>query len=92
VPESSSSGAAIRAGNLGAGAIRGPGLWNADFTISKGILLKEGVSLTFRTDLLNAFNHTVYTSVSGNIKSANFGQITATAGARRIQFTLRLAF
>jgi len=45
-----------------------------------------------RADMLNAFNHTNFSGVDTNPQSANFGRFTATAGARRVQFGLRMTF
>jgi TonB dependent receptor len=92
VPVSPVSGATVRPGTLGNGAISAPGLWSLDASFAKVLSLKERVRLRFRADLLNAFNHTNFTSVDTNTQSANFGRFTATAGARRVQFGLRLTF
>lgn len=43
-------------------------------------------------DAFNVTNHTNYTSYVGNLQSAFFGQPTATAPARRLQFTGRIKF
>jgi hypothetical protein len=40
----------------------------------------------------NALNQTQYSSVSTNLSSVNFGQVTGTNGARIIQIQMRLAF
>jgi len=39
-----------------------------------------------------ALNHTNWTSVTTNIQSAAFGQLSATAGARTMQLNGRLTF
>ena len=44
-------------GDLGRNQIYGPGFWNADFSISKTTKLKETLSLQFRAELFNIFNH-----------------------------------
>jgi carboxypeptidase family protein/TonB-dependent receptor-like protein len=91
----SGGGATIRRGNIGHNALRVPGFWNIDIAVSKNIRLpirREGTNLEIRADLLNAFNHTNYTAVSGSINSRNFGQVTNTTGARTVQLQARISF
>lgn len=92
VPKSPVSGATIRAGNLGQGAIRAPGSVNIDFALGKNFQITERVKFQFRADMFNAFNHTSFTGISTNIEAANFGRFTSTAGARQIQMNARLSF
>ena len=91
VPENS-LGNAIRLGNMGRNALRGPGRWNADFSFGKNFTVKERYRLQIRTDLFNGLNHTNYGNPDTNIESANFGRITGTAGAREIQLNARFVF
>jgi len=45
-------------GNVGRGAIRGPGFWNYDFAVLRNIRLSEGgARLQFRAEFYNLFNH-----------------------------------
>jgi hypothetical protein len=92
VPLSSVSGLPIRPGNVARNALRGPGFWNLDLTLSKRFLLTEAVALQFGADLLNALNHTNLTTVTTDVTNANFGRVTGTAGARTTQLRLRLTF
>ena len=92
VPQSTVSGAAVRPGNVGNGAIRLPGFWNLDLSLAKRFPIKESLSLQFRAEMLNAFNHTNFTSIDNEIDSGRFGRLTRTAGARIIQLQLRLNF
>ncbi|MBM3736679.1 MAG: TonB-dependent receptor [Acidobacteria bacterium] len=91
VPENN-LGNAIRLGNLGRNALRGPGRWAADVSFGKNFSIGERYRLQIRTDLFNAFNHTNYGNPDTNIESANFGRITSTAGAREIQLNARFVF
>jgi hypothetical protein len=91
VPENN-LGNAIRLGNVGRNALRGPGRWNADISFGKNFTVKERYRFQIRTDLFNAFNHTNYIGIDTNIESANFGRITSTAGAREIQLNGRFVF
>ncbi len=44
-------------GNLGRDQIYGPGFWNADFSVTKNTKLSETLTLQFRAELFNIFNH-----------------------------------
>ena len=45
-------------GNLGRGALKGPGSWNYDFALLRNIDLGEsGIRLQFRAEFYNVFNH-----------------------------------
>jgi hypothetical protein len=92
VPVSAVSGATIRPGTLGNGAVSGLGFWNLDASLAKAFPLTERAQLRVRADMLNAFNHTNFTGVDTNPQSANFGRFTGTAGARRVQFGARVSF
>jgi hypothetical protein len=92
VPVGAASGATLRPGNLGNGAVRLPGLWNVDSSISKVFVLTEGVRLNLRADMFNFFNHTNFSAVTTDINSSNFGRFTATSGSRIIQLNARISF
>jgi Carboxypeptidase regulatory-like domain/TonB dependent receptor-like, beta-barrel len=44
-------------GNVGRGAIRGPGFWNYDLALLREIAVSEGRRLQFRVEFYNVFNH-----------------------------------
>ncbi len=92
VPIITASGAPARPGNLGRNAMRLPGFWNVDIGLAKNFAFTERMRLQLRGDFLNAFNHTVFSSVDSNIRSANFGKFTGTRGARVIQLNARFTF
>ncbi len=92
VPIITASGAPVRPGNLGRNAMRLPCFWNVDFGMAKNFAFTERMRLQLRGDFLNAFNHTVFSSVDTNIRSANFGKFTGTRGARVIQLNARFTF
>jgi hypothetical protein len=91
VPENN-LGNAIRLGNMGRNALRGPGRWNADVSFGKNFNFTERYRLQIRADMFNSLNHTNYGNPDSNIESANFGRITSTAGAREIQLNARFVF
>jgi hypothetical protein len=86
------SGQTIRRGNANSVPFRGPGIWNVDLSMAKTFRLAENEKLEFRADMLNAFNHTQYTSIATNLSGLAFGEANGTASARVIQLQLRLAF
>jgi outer membrane receptor protein involved in Fe transport len=92
VPLSSLSGATIRPGNLGNGAVRGPGLWNVDFSLGKNFSLSERIRIAVRGDMFNALNHTNMNAFSTDINNGQFGKFTSTRGARVIQLNARLSW
>jgi outer membrane receptor protein involved in Fe transport len=79
-------------GNAGRSLIRGPGIFNTDLSISKGTKLREKLTLQFRAEFFNVFNHTQYAGVGGSFGSATFGQVTSARDPRITQLALRLIF
>jgi hypothetical protein len=92
-----------RVGSLGRNRFTGPGINNFDVSISKITSLTQTVKLEFRTEVFNLFNRVQFaslTSAENNISDpATFGLSFAqqarpdgTAGARQVQFALKLHF
>src|SRR5262245_28903285 len=92
VDEPAASRATIRPGSYGNNALRGPGLWNIDFSIAKNFTITESKRFQFRADMFNVMNHTNYSGINTNFESQAFGLITGTAGARGIQLNARFSF
>jgi outer membrane receptor protein involved in Fe transport len=92
VPKAAASGATVRPGSYGNNALRGPGLWNLDFSLAKNFAITESKRFQLRADMFNVLNHTNYSGISTNFEAANFGMITSTAGARVIQLNARFSF
>jgi hypothetical protein len=72
--------------------MRGPGLANFDFTLSKNFQINQRRSVQFRTELFNAFNHPNFGPPNIAKESAGFGQILTAGNARIIQFGLKFYF
>jgi hypothetical protein len=79
-------------GTAGRGILLGPGLQNWDLAAIRNIKVGERVSLQFRGEFFNAFNHANFTTVSTNRDSSTFGRITADHNPRQIQLGLKLYF
>ena len=65
-------------GTIGKGTLRGPSMFGWDMGAFKNISFREGVSLQFRSEFFNIFNHTNFNNPSTSVTSASFGQITQT--------------
>ena len=88
-------------GNAPRTVLRGPGTNNWNIAIFKNFpLVKERLKMQLRSEFYNAFNHTQFTTwdttarfdPAGNQVNASFGQDTAAASARILQFSLRAYF
>ena len=88
-------------GNLGRDTLRGPGTFNFDVSLARRFKLQERLTLQARAEAFNIINHTNLgfgTSGAGtvgasmNITSGTFGQLTAAADPRILQFALKLMF
>ncbi len=85
-------------GQLGSASRRffyGPGIDNFDLAILKSLRLKESVTLQFRLEAFNAFNHAQFygpAAVNGNISSPQFGQVVSAAAPRILQLGAKFSF
>jgi hypothetical protein len=94
-------------GNLGRNAVRGPGHWQIDPSLSKRFGLTERVGATFRAEAFNIFNHAQYGKPATSWAPAttvpnpnNYGVITSayntntagSGGPRDLQFSLKIDF
>jgi hypothetical protein len=81
-------------GNLGKGALRGPGRQNWNVALFKSFVFSEarGSRLEFRFETFNTFNHTQFNQVSSTFTNSNFGQVTSTWDPRVLQLGAKLYF
>ena len=79
-------------GNLGNGAIYGPGTIRFDLSASKTVKIRENQSAQVRIDATNVLNHPLMGNPNLSINSNTFGQITQVTGSRTFQGTLRFSF
>ena len=82
-------------GNVSRGSYQGPRLVNIDTSLFKKISISERVSMQFRAEVFNLFNHANFGTpnavvFSGSNFSSSAGVITSTATtSRQIQFALK---
>ncbi len=86
-------------GDAGRNILTGPGFADVDVSIVKDTKIRERVSLQFRSEAFNLFNHPNFGQPQNNLAVATFGQITATrtirgdlGSSRQIQLALKLLF
>ena len=81
-------------GNLGRGALKGPGRQNWNMTLFKrfGLGFRESANLEFRADAFNTFNHTQFSAVGTTYGQSTLGQVTNVYDPRVLQLGLLLNF
>jgi hypothetical protein len=86
--------AAFTIGNLGRNTVRGPGATNVDFSAFKEFQPRERMTLQFRAEMFNLFNHPNLGMPNNVLGTSAFGVIGSTGNylARNIQFALKLLF
>jgi hypothetical protein len=83
-------------GTIGRNSVFGPHFFNTDISVQKNFPVKERVTLQFRMDAFNAFNHVNFGNPGGNIEQN--GSITqgpgvdGTTNPRQLQFVFRVQF
>ena len=89
------TGAATACGNVGLGAVLGPGQNNWDMSLSKTTsVFREGQTVEFRAEFFNIWNHPQFSNPTvGSNSLATFGEITtASVSPRIVQFALKYSF
>jgi hypothetical protein len=81
-------------GNLGRNALRGPDLWQWDFSVNKRFRLpwREGMALQFRSEFFNLLNRTNFGQPAANLSNSDFGTIRTSLPPRQIQFALKFIY
>jgi hypothetical protein len=78
-------------GNTGVDIITGPGQFNTDFSLGKITTvggIRENAQLAFRVEFYNAFNHPQFANPGTTYGTANFGVITQSSVAPRLNFRI----
>jgi trimeric autotransporter adhesin len=79
-------------GDAGRNIIEGPGQVAMNMTLNKTIQIKEFRSLDLRISANNIFNIVHFTSIGAVVNSITFGEVTGTAGMRRVTMQARFRF
>jgi len=79
-------------GNSGVGVLRGPGLFNIDFNLSRNFAVTERHVLQFRAEFYNLFNNVNYGNPNTTFAAANFGRITSAGSMRQVQLGGKVLF
>lgn len=82
-------------GNGRKDAIVGPGLFNWNLALYKDFHFtssEAGPSLQLRAESYNTFNHTQFNGIDTGLTDGNFGQVTSTYDARKLQFGAKFLF
>ena len=79
-------------GNIGKNSLRGPSFSNTDLALIKKTSVSERVSVTFRAEFFNAFNHPNFGFPGNNVAAGappvgGFGVISGTAGSQTFNST-----
>jgi hypothetical protein len=79
-------------GNMGEGAIEGPGSWVIDTAISRIIPVRESQKVELRFEAFNVFNHFRMTDPVTSLNSPLLGKVTTAMDPRIMQFALKYVF
>lgn len=79
-------------GNVGNGTIRGPGLIDFNMAAYKDLRIHERLTLQFRSEFFNIFNHTNPNGPNTSFGSGTFGQITSAKDPRTGELAVKLSF
>lgn len=97
--DTSAFAAVPRFGNLGRNVILGPGFNNVDFSVLKNTTLTDDLTLQFRAEAFDVFNHPSFGQPGRVVGTPGFGRIVNTrfptgdsGSSRQLQFGLKLMF
>jgi hypothetical protein len=79
-------------GNLGKGAIRGPGLWSWDMGFFKNFPIRESLRVQFRFEYFNIFNRANFQDPNNSFAAGGFGGIRGAFDPRIGQVALKVIF
>jgi hypothetical protein len=80
-------------GNYEIGQVRGPSLFNSDFSVFKRTALRGRRSLEFRVEIFNVFNKVHFSNPNDRVGNNQFGRISSTRfPSREIQLGARFLF
>jgi len=81
-----------RYGDFGRNVFHGPGILNADVSLTKNIRITEGQTLRLNAQAFNFFNHTQFRTPVGIVNSTAFGRVTTAHDPRLVQLSMQYTF
>lgn len=74
--------------------LAGPGIWNADMSISKAVPITERIQFSLQAEFLNVFNHPNWANPNTNPSYSNFGQsgLSSINGPRVVELRANISF
>jgi len=79
-------------GDVGNGTIHGPWLKVFNMAAYKDFRLREGMTLQFRAEFFNVFNHVNFNGPNTSLGAGQFGQLTSAKDPRTGEMALKLRF
>ena len=79
-------------GDVGNGTILGPWMKLFNMAAYKDFRIREGMTLQFRSEFFNVFNHTNFNGPSTSLGAGTFGQLTSAKDPRTGELALKLRF
>jgi hypothetical protein len=79
-------------GSAGRNILDGPGFQSVNASLVKNTALTERMSLQFRAEAFNLFNHPNFNLPDNFLGSPTFGRISSARDPRHLQFGLKLLF
>jgi hypothetical protein len=79
-------------GDSSNGSIRGPGYVSFNTALYKTFPITERFSTQFRAEAFNVANHPNFESVSTNVGSGSYGQVTSARDPRILEFAIKLIY
>ena len=80
-------------GNSGRNILRGPTIWNLDFSVFKNFGMGRGTNLQFRLESFNVLNHPQFDGVQTSMTNLdNFGVVNSARPGRINQLGVKIVF
>lgn len=89
MPDAFASGQLGKFGTANRRFFHGPAIFNSDFAVLKTTALTEKMSIEFRAEFFNVFNHAQFYNPSGNFSSSRFGRVGSARDPRIGQLSLK---
>ena len=72
--------------------MNGPAVKESNFTLTRGIRVRENLKVQLRGEFFNAFNLVRFDDPNTTVSSGSFGRITGAKGGRVIQVATKIVW